>query len=57
MTGYKSYKKSLIFWISSFVSFFQNCQVTFKGRELNIRSGNFVVDTANGILPEGWVLG
>lgn len=30
---------------------------TFKGRELNIRCGNFVVDTANGILPEGWVLG
>jgi hypothetical protein len=30
---------------------------TFKGHELNIRFGSFVVDTANGILPEGWVLG
>ncbi len=30
---------------------------TIRGRELNIRFGSFVVDTANGILPEGWVLG
>lgn len=30
---------------------------TIRGRELNIRFGSFVVDTAKGILPKGWVLG
>jgi hypothetical protein len=29
---------------------------TVRGRELNIRSGNFVIDTANRIVPRGWVL-
>jgi|GEM_PF-1866749 len=29
---------------------------TIRGRELNIRFGSFIVDTANGIVPSGWVL-
>lgn len=30
---------------------------TLKAREFNIYCGDFIVDTASGILPEGWVLG
>lgn len=29
---------------------------TIRGRELNIHFGSFIVDTANGIVPSGWVL-
>ena len=29
---------------------------TFRGQEINIRCGDFVVDTARGIVPPGWVL-
>lgn len=29
---------------------------TMKGRELNINAGDFHLDTANGIVPDGWVL-
>lgn len=29
---------------------------TIRGKELNFSFGNFVIDTANGIVPAGWVL-
>ena len=31
-------------------------QGIIRGRELNLHIGDFHIDTANGILPEGWVL-
>lgn len=28
----------------------------FRGDEINIHAGDFVIDTRNGVVPEGWVL-